>query len=104
MHEVRPQHFAVAIGVEDLAGLLDREGGLVLDPRTALWVPLELRSELAHESILIVALSLDLQAASRLKRLKQPVIRDLLHGWLKASPSSSLTGLLVIDLIRSLVD
>jgi hypothetical protein len=40
MHEVRPQHFAVAVGVEDLAGLLDRESGLVFDPHAALRVPL----------------------------------------------------------------
>lgn len=60
MNKVGPQNFAVAIGIEDLAGLFDRESGLVLDPHATLWISLQLGPKLADKRILVVALSLDL--------------------------------------------
>jgi hypothetical protein len=60
VHKVGPQNFAVAVGIEDLAGLFDGESALVLDPHATLGIPLQLGPKLADKRILVIALSLDL--------------------------------------------
>jgi hypothetical protein len=70
MDKVRSRHFAVTVGIEYLAGFLNRESGLVLDSHAALWISLQLLPKFADERVLIVTLLLNFYASSFLESLE----------------------------------